>query len=122
MEIKGAAQPKQACLISTEQKRQIEHAMSNVTRYFKHQTQKAASNLHAHLRNKHGYAKLDQLTTDQLPAVLSDLTQLQTLAHQIYNITHSLEKQGLHWLTHYQPEQVNQLLITQKTALGLIAA
>ena len=124
MELKGFAGQanQQACLISAEQKRQIEAAMQNVTRYFTHKAQKASTNLHKIMRQKHGYAKLDQMTTDQLPLVLADLRTIETIAHQYNQMSRALENQFLHWVEHQPAEQVNQLLETQKTALGLIAA
>ncbi|WP_319557918.1 Rha family transcriptional regulator [Thiomicrorhabdus sp.] len=121
MELKGSAK-QQPQPISAEQKRMIEQAMINVTRYFKTDGQKAASNIHSMLRKKYGYPKLDAMTTEHLQPAINDLKQIEVLAHQIYIISSSIESQGLHWIISHKPEQVNQLLLTQKTALGMIAA
>lgn len=108
--------------ISAQQKQQIEQAMVNVVRYFKSHGPKASANIHKVLRQRYNYKNLAQLTTCKLPLVLADLQEIQGLSHQAWQITSGVEVQLIHWLEHQSTEQVNHLLVTQKTALGLLRA
>ena len=115
-------QPQTAAPITVTQQRQVEDAMQCITRYFKNNGQKASSNIHKVMRQRHGYSNLRSLNQTQLPRVLVDLKEIEILSHQAWQITSSLEKQFLHWLENQPKEQVTQLLITQKTALGLLSS
>lgn len=78
--------------ISAKQLQQVRDQMSNVTRYLKHSHQSLAQNLYLRMKDEFGYDKIENMPAKDLHHVLTWLAHYETIAHQVYDVTATIEK------------------------------
>ncbi len=79
--------------ITATQLTAIRDEMSNITRYMKHEGQSLAQNLYRKMKAEFGYSKIEQMPPAQYEQVMNWLKPYQAVAHKVYDITNSIERE-----------------------------
>ncbi len=79
--------------ITATQLTAIRDEMSNITRYMKHEGQSLAQSLYRKMKAEFGYSKIEQMPPEQYEQVLRWLKPYQAVAHKVYDITNSIERE-----------------------------